>query len=124
MITIYHINAGSSGAEERALSEALAASRNLGLAATPEQADVFVVSGPIPPGVRPALLSIWRDFIAGRAPLVALGRASIDGHPFGKGGLAELAEIQVAAKIDGDPPTAAAIQAGITQALQARLSRH
>ena len=93
MITIYHINAGSSGAEERALGEAVAANRNLGWAATPEQADVFVVTGPVPPGVRPALLSVWRDFIAGRAPLIALGRASIDGHPFGKGGLAELAEV-------------------------------
>lgn len=122
MIAIYHLNAGSSGAEERVLAEAIAATRELTWAATPAQADVFVLSGPIPPGIRPALLKIWRDFIVGRAPLIALGRASVDGYPFGRGGIAELADIQVAAKIDGDPPTVSAVQSGITQALQSRPS--
>ena len=122
MIAIYHLNAGSSGAEERVLAETIAATRSLAWAETPAQADVFIVTGPIPPPIRPALLSVWRDYIAGRAPLIALGRASIDGYPFGRGGVTEIPEIQIAAKIDGDPPTVSAIQAGITHALQARPS--
>jgi Ni,Fe-hydrogenase III small subunit len=122
MIAVYHLNAGSTGAEERALREAIAQSRELDWAATPAQADVFIVTGPIPQGVRPALLAVWRDYINERAPLIALGRASIDGYPFGRGGVTEIPELRVSAKIDGDPPTIAAIQSGIVQAMQARPS--
>lgn len=122
MIAVYHLNAGSSGAEEQVLAETVATTRELMWAYTPAQADVFVVTGPIPQGIRPALLAVWRTYIAGRAPLIALGRASIDGYPFGRGGVTEIPEVQVAVKIDGDPPTVAAIQSGITQAMQSRPS--
>ena len=124
VIAVYHLNAGSTGIEVRILADAIRSARNLTWAATPAHADIFVLTGPIPMLLRPALLNVWRDFIADRAPLIALGRASIDGHPFGRGGLAELPDIQVAAKIDGDPPTVAAIQAGIVQALNARTAKH
>ncbi len=124
MIAIYHLNAGSSGAEARALAEAIETTPELTWADSPAQADVFVVSGAIPLAMRPAFLAVWRDFIAERASLLALGRAAIDGYPFGRGGIGELTEIQVAAKIDGDPPLIAAIQAGITQAMQTRPTRH
>lgn len=124
MIAVFHLNAGSSATDERALEDAIATSRNLVWAESPAHADVFVITGPIPQGIRPAVALMWRDWIAGRAPLVAVGRASIDGHPFGRGGITEMPEIQVAAKIDGDPPIASAIQAGIQQALQQRLHRH
>ena len=122
MIAVYHLNAGSSGAEERVLAETIASTRELTWAASPAQADIFVLSGAIPLGMRPALLTVWRDWIMGRVPLVALGRASVDGYSFGRGGVTEMAEIVVSAKIDGDPPTVAAIQSGITQAMQARPS--
>ncbi len=124
MIAVFHLNAGSSGVEERMLREAVAGSRALTWAATPAHADVFVLTGPITAGIRPALLTLWRDYIAERAPLVALGRTSIDGHPFGRSGVTDIPELHVAVKIDGDPPTITAIQAGITQAFQVRSARH
>lgn len=120
MIAVYHLNAGSSGAEERSLDEAIRSARELIWAATPSHADVFIITGPIPLGIRPAVMAVWRDYIAERAPLIALGRASIDAHPFGRGGITELPELHVAVKIDGDPPTASAIVTGIKQAFQGR----
>ena len=124
MIAVFHIQGGSSGLEEHVLRDAIATSRTLTWAVTPAHADVFVLTGPVPIGLRPALLKLWREYIAERAPLVALGRASIDGYPFGRGGISEIPELQVSVKIDGDPPTATAVQAGLTQAFQVRPSRH
>jgi len=41
-------------------------------------------------------------------PLLAVGRCAIDGHPFGRGGMAELPQIE-ARLLEGCPPTPGAI---------------
>ena len=52
---------------------------------------------------------------AGRVPLLAVGRCAIDGHPFGRGGVAEVAELR-ARTLDGCPPLPGAIADGIRKA--------
>lgn len=118
MIRVYRLNCGSSGAEDAALTETIRTSRYLEWAETPEEADVFVMTGPARHDLRIALLRVWRDHIANRAPLVALGRASIDGQPFGRGGISEITEVEAIAKVDGIAPAPEVIETALRQAVQ------
>ena len=118
MIRVYRLNCGSTGAEDIALAETVRISKVLTWAVSPHEADVFVLTGPITRLTRPALLRIWQDLIVGRRPLVALGRSSIDGHPFGRGGIAELPDVVSSAKLDGSAPALSAIQSALIDAVR------
>jgi Ni,Fe-hydrogenase III small subunit len=115
MIRVYRLNCGSSGAADAALAEALRLSRRLCWAEVPEQADVFALTGPITVGVKPAVLRVWRDHVAGRAPLVVLGRDAVEGLPTGPGGISDVPELVVAAQVAGVAPAPAEIREVLEQ---------
>jgi Ni,Fe-hydrogenase III small subunit len=116
MIKVYRINTGSSGGCDVEIEATVAASADLAWADSPAGADVLLLTGPLTSACRPAFLAIWRE-LEGRVPLLAVGRCAIDGHPFGRGGVAELPEIS-ARKLDGCPPTPKAIAEAIRSAAQ------
>jgi Ni,Fe-hydrogenase III small subunit len=118
MIKIFRVNTGSCGGCDIEIGAAVA-SGALTLAASPYDADVLLLTGPLMPAVRPAFLSLWRE-LEGRVPLVAVGRCAIDGHPFGRGGLAEHPQIQARLKLDGCPPAPGEIAEAIRAALRER----
>ena len=111
MIRVYRINTGSCGGCDVEIESAVAEDAELAWADAPDSADVLLLTGPLTAGSRPAFLAIWQE-LAGRAPLLAVGRCAIDGHPFGHGGVAELAGVP-ALKLDGCPPTPSAIAEAI-----------
>jgi len=122
MIKVYRINTGSCGGCDLEISKAVAMSKDLRIADSPEEADVLLLTGPITPGSRPAFLALWRE-LGGRIPLVAVGRCAIDGHPFGAGGLAEQPTISARLKLDGCPPDPQAITTAIVQALRRKQTK-
>lgn len=83
---------------------AIDAAVDIAWAATPFDADVLILTGPITPGARRALLALLQE-LDGRVPVLVVGRCAIDGHPFGRGGVAELASVTVRLKLDGCPPS-------------------
>jgi Ni,Fe-hydrogenase III small subunit len=107
MIKVYRINTGSCGGCDVEIEAAVAGSADLAWAESPSSADVLVLTGPLTTASRPAFLDIWNE-LSGRVPLLAVGRCAIDGHPFGRGGIAELPEL-AASLLDGCPPTPGAI---------------
>lgn len=115
MIKIYRVNTGSCGGCDVELEAAVASSRDLAWAETPGSADVVALCGPLTASSRPAFLALWKE-LAGRVPLLALGRCAIDGHPFGRGGVAEVTELR-ARTLDGCPALPGAIADSIRKAV-------
>jgi Ni,Fe-hydrogenase III small subunit len=107
MIRVYRINTGSCGGCDVEIEAAVASSRELAWADSPLGADALLLTGPLTAGSRPAFLALWSE-LGGRVPLLALGRCAIDGHPFGRGGVAEQPQIE-ASLLEGCPPTPGAI---------------
>jgi Ni,Fe-hydrogenase III small subunit len=122
MIKVYRINTGSCGACDMGIAAAVAASADLAWADSPANADALLLTGPLTIGSRAAFMANWRE-LDGRVPLVAIGRCAIDGHPFGRGGLAEVLEVQATLTLDGCPPEPKAIAEAIRRALKAEGKR-
>jgi len=116
MIKIYRINTGSCGGCDAEIESAVAASAELAWADSPDSADALLLTGPLTNATRPAFFAIWNE-LGGRTPLLAIGRCAIDGHPFGRGGLAELPDLVAHLKLDGCPPEPKAIADAIKKAL-------
>jgi Ni,Fe-hydrogenase III small subunit len=108
MIKVFRINTGSCGGCDLEIDAALMHGSGLAWADTPGDADVLLLTGPLTLGARPAFMALWREYGA-RIPLLAVGRCAIDGHPFGRGGLAEAPEIGAQLTLDGCPPAPQAI---------------
>jgi Ni,Fe-hydrogenase III small subunit len=115
MIRVYRMNSGSCGGCDVEIDTVVALNADMEWAADPMEAHVLVLTGPLTSATRPVVLAIWRE-LGGKVPLVAVGRSAIDGHPYGRGGLAEYPEITAQAKVDGCPADPAAIAAAIRQA--------
>ena len=111
MIKVYRVNTGSCGGCDVEIEAAVAASAELAWADAPDRADVLLLTGPLTSGCRPTFLALWQE-LSGRVPLLAIGRCAIDGHPFGRGGIAGLPEVD-ARTLDGCPPTPNAIAEAI-----------
>ncbi len=103
-VRVFHLGAGDCGACAAEVWAAVEGSSDLCWAATPQSADVIALTGSIPAPSRNALLAVYAAQVKDRLPLVAVGRCAIDGHPFGKGGIAALPEIEARRKVDGCPP--------------------
>jgi Ni,Fe-hydrogenase III small subunit len=116
MIKVYRVNTGSCGGCDVEIEAAVASSADLAWAEMPGSADVLLLTGPLTSGSRPVFLALWSD-LEGRVPLLAIGRCAIDGHPFGRGGIAEVPEV-AALTLDGCPPPPHAIAAAIRRAAQ------
>src|SRR5690349_3991875 len=107
MIKVYRINTGSCGGCDVEIESAVGGSRDLAWADSPYGADALLLTGPLTAGSRPAFLALWSE-LGGRVPLLAVGRCAIDGHPFGRGGVAELPQVE-AHLLEGCPPAPGAI---------------
>ncbi|HJZ47361.1 MAG TPA: NADH:ubiquinone oxidoreductase [Roseiflexaceae bacterium] len=107
MIKVYRINTGSCGGCDVEIEAAVAHSRELSWADSPHTADALLLTGPLTTSSRPAFLALWSE-LGGRIPLLAVGRCAIDGHPFGRGGVAELSQVK-ARLLEGCPPAPGAI---------------
>lgn len=118
MIQVYRINTGSCGGCDVEIAAAVAASADLAWAEAPELADVLLLTGPLTPGSRPAFQALY-DELGARVPLLAVGRCAIDGHPFGRGGVAENPGLG-ARTLDGCPPGPGAIAEAIRRVLAER----
>lgn len=115
---VFRVNAGSCGACDVEIEAAVAAG-GLAWAASPADADALLLTGPITPGVRPAVDALLAE-VGEQVPLIAIGRCAIDGHPYGQGGLAERPEIDVLLKLDGSPPSPSEIAKAVRAALAER----
>ena len=107
MINVYRINTGSCGGCDVEIEAVVAGGRELAWADSPHNADALLLTGPLTASSRLAFLALWSE-LGGRVPLLAVGRCAIDGHPFGRGGIAELPQLE-AHLLEGCPPTPAAI---------------
>lgn len=116
IIRIYRVNTGSCGGCDAEIAAAVERSAELAWADTPGSADLLLLTGPIVGSSRAAFQSLYES-LAGRVPLLAVGRCAIDGHPFGRGGVAELANLR-AHTLDGCAPTPDAIAEGARRALR------
>lgn len=101
---VFHLCAGDCGACAAEVWAAVEGSVELTWAATPQVADVVALTGSITGTSRGALLATYTSMIQGRLPVVVIGRCAIDGHPFGKGGIAALPDIEARRKVGGSPP--------------------
>jgi Ni,Fe-hydrogenase III small subunit len=88
----------------------------------PLSADTLLITGPVTPVARPAFLALLRQ-LEGHVPLVVVGRCAIDGRPFGRAGLAELPDIDVAMRIDGCPVTVEQVREAVQQVVEGRRRR-
>lgn len=116
MIKVYRVNTGSCGGCDVEIDFAVQYSADLEWAASPADADALLLTGPLASGSRAAFLALL-DELGGRVPLLAIGRCAIDGHPFGRGGLAENPTVVARLKLDGCPPEPRAIADAIRRAL-------
>jgi len=107
MIKVYRINTGSCGGCDIEIEAVVAGGRELAWADNPHSADALLLTGPLTASSRPVFLELWNE-LGGRVPLLAVGRCAIDGHPFGRGGIAELPHIE-ARLLEGCPPAPGAI---------------
>jgi Ni,Fe-hydrogenase III small subunit len=107
MNRVYRINTGSCGGCDIEIEAAIAGSREVAWADSPYSADALLLTGPLTAGSRPQFLALWSE-LGDRLPLLAVGRCAIDGHPFGRGGMAELPQIE-ARLLEGCPPAPGAI---------------
>ena len=103
-VRVWHLDIGGCGACAAEVWAAVESSRELQWAPGPDQADVVALTGPITPAARDAVLDLYHTFIAGRVPVVAVGRCAIDGYPYGNGGLVAGGEIAVQARVEACPP--------------------
>ncbi|HEX9370386.1 MAG TPA: NADH:ubiquinone oxidoreductase [Roseiflexaceae bacterium] len=122
MIKVYRINTGSCGGCDLEIAAVVAASADLAWADSPADADVLLLTGPLTIGSRAAFMALWRS-LGGQIPLLAIGRCAIDGHPFGRGGLAAAPEISARLKLDGCPPEPRAIAEAIRRAIEPRTTQ-
>ena len=113
MIKVFRINTGSCGGCDAEIEAAVAGAAGLAWAESPERADVLLLTGPLTLLARPAFQTLW-ERLGGHVPLLAVGRCAIDGHPFGRGGVAELPGL-TARTLDGCPPTPDAIADAIVR---------
>lgn len=112
-IKIFRVNTGSCGGCDVEIAAALEEYADLAWAETPAQADLLLLTGPLTVSARPAFQALY-DALGGHVPVLAVGRCAIDGHPFGRGGIAELPAIH-ARTLDGCPPTPEAIADAVRQ---------
>ncbi|MBK9943613.1 MAG: NADH:ubiquinone oxidoreductase [Kouleothrix sp.] len=111
MIKVYRINTGSCGGCDIEIAAAVDAGPDLGWADAPATADLLLLTGPLTAASRPLVLALCHE-LGGRVPLLAVGRCAIDGHPFGRGGIADAPEL-AARTLDGCPPTPTVIAEAI-----------
>ncbi len=116
MFKLYRINTGSCGGCDAEIETAIRSDNDLAWAESPIDADALLLTGPLTVACRPAFLALWHE-LGDKVPLIAVGRCAIDGHPFGRGGLAEQPELVARLKIDGCPPDPQMIGVAIRQAL-------
>lgn len=100
---IFRVNTGSCGGCDAEIAAAIEGHADLAWAEVAAHADVLLLTGPLTLGSRPALQALLAE-LGGHPPLLAIGRCAIDGHPFGRGGVAELPGL-LAETLDGCPPT-------------------
>jgi Ni,Fe-hydrogenase III small subunit len=117
MIKVFRINTGSCGGCDLEIAAAVAANADLDWADSLVSADVLLLTGPLTIGSRATFMACWRE-LGGRTPLVAIGRCAIDGHPFGRGGLADALEIEATLMLDGCPPEPKAIAEAVRKAVK------
>ncbi|MCS6842624.1 MAG: NADH:ubiquinone oxidoreductase [Roseiflexus sp.] len=103
-IQVYRFNTGSCGGCDLEIGAAISAVTDIGWAATPQEANVLLITGPLTPGAKAALVALMRDS-GNHAPILAVGRCAIDGRPFGRGGVTGTSELIVHSSLDGCPPT-------------------
>lgn len=115
MIKLYRINTGSCGGCDIEISIAVATDAELTWAASPYEADALLLTGPITLGSRADFVRLLRDLED--IPLLAIGRCSIDGQPFGRGGVQEFRDLVVRLQLDGCPPAPEMIANAIREAL-------
>lgn len=112
MIKLYRMNTGSCGACDAEIESAVFLNRDFVWAGDPLEADVLLLTGPLLGQSKAAFLAVYRELEA-TVPLIAVGRCAIDGHPFGRGGLAENPDIVATRNVDGCPPEPGAIAAAV-----------
>lgn len=103
MIKLFRINTGSCGACDAELIATVARTADLAWAADPYDADVLIVTGVFTAKAKPAFQALLSE-LNGQVPVLAVGRCTIDGYPYGRGGLADNPDVVVAAKVSGCPP--------------------
>lgn len=108
IIRIYRFNTGSCGGCDLEVIAAVGDAADIVWAATPEEADALLITGPLTHGAKAALVALMQE-LEDRAPLLAVGRCAIDGHPFGRGGLASATGLTMRFSLDGCPPDHARI---------------
>ena len=116
MIKLFRMNTGSCGACDAETEAAVYLHKDLVWTASPFEADVLLLTGPLTATSKPGFQAVWSE-LADTRPLIAVGRCAIDGYPFGKGGLADNPEITVTRKVDGCPPEPGAVAAAIRASL-------
>jgi Ni,Fe-hydrogenase III small subunit len=104
VIQVYRFNTGSCGGCDLEVIAALAAAADIDWAATPHEADVLLLTGPLTTDTKKAFMALLQE-LDHRAPIIAVGRCAIDGHPFGRGGVAVIPNLTVHLSLDGCPPT-------------------
>jgi Ni,Fe-hydrogenase III small subunit len=104
LVRVFHLCAGDCGACAAEVWAAVEGSTELTWAVTPQSADVVALTGSIPAPSRNIVLTLYALIEQLHLPLIVVGRCAIDGHPFGKGGIAAIPEIEARRKVDGSPP--------------------
>ena len=103
-IRVLHLDTGGCGACAAEVWATVESSPELQWAPGPLQADVVALTGSITPATRDALRGMYQTFIAGRVPIVVVGRCAIDGYPYGRGGIVAWGELAVQRRVEGCPP--------------------
>jgi Ni,Fe-hydrogenase III small subunit len=112
IIQVYRFNTGSCGGCDLEIIAAIDDATDIVWATTPQEADVLLITGPLTHSARAMLISFMQE-LEDRTLLLAVGRCAIDGHPFGRGGVAGAAGLTVQSSLDGCPPTPAQIAGAI-----------
>lgn len=103
MIRVYRFNTGSCGGCDLEIIAAVSNTADIVWAASPQEADVLLVTGPLTHSAKASLTTLMQE-VEDHAPLLAVGRCAIDGHPFGRGGFGNAAGLTAQASLDGCPP--------------------
>src|SRR4051812_42183442 len=106
---VFHLDTGGCGACALEVWATVETSPELQWASSPLHADVVALTGSLTAATRDLVLTIYRDYLAGRVPIVVVGRCAVDGYPYGKGGIKALDGIVVQGKITTCPPAPAVI---------------
>lgn len=108
IIQVYRLNTGSCGGCDLEMIAAISETADIAWATSPHEADVLLITGPLTHSAKTALGALMQE-LAHQPPLLAIGRCAIDGHPFGRGGLASVAGLTMQVSVDGCPPEHARI---------------